>query len=468
MTLPSCLTPMARSIVPLVVLLLGGCASLDTQVARESVRQAIVGKTGQAFDTDKRLPRRVTEPAEVPSADEAVRIALLDNPAVGALLAELDAAEAQAVQTSLLKNPFLHASVLYPNDSQGKAITIDLSWDALGLLTLGPRRESADHARAAARLKVVAGILELAARSRAAWYTHLADKEGSSLSNDQAEAADLGAEISLRLEQAGNIPPMAAGAARAARLDAHYAREDAEMMARTSQERLAALLGVGVPGLLKLPENIPRLPAKDPATPDSAALEAVDLRLAALNADLERTNRQVESVRRSAWTDSVELGWTWDRETTGAWKDGPSLGVSIPLFDTGAARRAATRFEADQLQARIAERKLALAKEAREAASRMKRARDRVENLRENLLPLLSDAQAQALLEYNAMQKSPFHLLDLKQWELSAIRQLVMGLADYWQSRTALEALKMGVSLDAGSEQRPMFVTQPASQTGGH
>jgi hypothetical protein len=66
------------------------------------------------------------------------------------------------------------------------------------------------------------------------------------------------------------------------------------------------------------------------------------------------------------------------------------------------------------------------------------------------------------------MQKDPFHLLVLKQRELVAIRQLVMGLSDYRQVRTTLEALKMGVSLDAGSEPRPMQVAQPASQTEGH
>jgi outer membrane protein, heavy metal efflux system len=170
-------------------------------------------------------------------------------------------------------------------------------------------------------------------------------------------------------------------------------------MARSSQERLAALLGVSDPGLLKLPQNLPRPPAYDPAVPDSSVLEATDLRIATLKAELGRANRQVETTRRSAWTDAVELGWTWDRETTGLWKDGPSLGVSIPLFDTGEARRAGAHFEADELEARIAERKLTLAKESREAAIRMKRARERVEKLRDNLLPLLSDTQGQALLE---------------------------------------------------------------------
>jgi cobalt-zinc-cadmium efflux system outer membrane protein len=462
------LFPWARYL-PLVVSLLAGCTNLDTRIARESVRQSIGQKSGLDIDVAARSSRQKATAISVMSADEGVRLALGDNPRVDAILAELDAAEAQALQASLLKNPFLHASLLFPNDSQGKAIDIGLSWDVLGLLTLGPRREAADQARAAARLKAVAGILELAARSRTAWFTHMADREGAAMLAGQAEAAELSAEIAQRLEQAGNLPPLASSVAQAARLDARFALEDAEMASRTSLERLAALLGVNDPARLALPENLPRLPAVDPAAPDLSILESVDLQLAALRADLARVRQQGESARRAGWTDALELGWTWDRETSGEWKDGPSLGLSVPLFDTGEARRAAARFEADQLEARIAERKLAVTREAREASNRMLRARARVEHLRENLLPLLSDAQDQALLQYNAMQKSSFHLIDLKQQELAAIRQLVVGLADYWQARTTLEALKMGVSLDTSPRAGTVAVTaQPASQSGGH
>ncbi len=455
--------------LPLVVSLLAGCTSLDTRIARESVRQSIREKIGHEVDVLARSPRQKATAIPVMSADAGVRLALGDKPRVEAILAELDAAEAQALQASLLKNPFLHASLLFPNDSQGKAIDIGLSWDVLGLLTLGPRREAADQARAAARHKAVAGFLELAARSRIAWFIHMADREGAALLADQAEAAELRAEIAQRLEQAGNLPPLASSVAQAARLDARFALEDAEMASRTSLERLAALLGVNDPARLALPDNLPRLPAVDPATPDPSTLESVDLQLAALGADLERARQQGESARRAGWTEALELGWGWERETSGEWKDGPSLGLSVPIFDTGEARRAAARFEATQLEARIAERKLALAREAREASSRMQRARMRVEHLREHLLPLLSDSQDQALLQYNAMQKSPFHLIDLKQRELAAIRQLVMGLADYWQARTILEALKMGISLDAAPLAGPVAITaQPASQSGGH
>lgn len=459
------IAPWARCL-PLVGLLLAGCATFEPQAGRDSVRQSIQQKTGLALEPAG--PGARAEADSALSADDAVRIALNNSPGVAALLAELDGAEAQAVQGSLLRNPFLHVGYLYPRDGHGKAIDAGLSWDLLGLISLGPRREAAEHARGAARLNAVAGILELAARSRAAWYAHLADREGVELLADQAEAADLNAEVARRLEQAGNLPPLAAAGAQASRLDARYALEDATLASRSSLEQLARLLGVGDPGRITLPERLPRLPAGDPDIPDPAALEAADLRLAGLRADLERARRQVDATERSAWTDGLELGWSWDREAEGEWKDGPSLGLALPLFDTGAARRAAVRAEAAQMEARIAERRLALAREAREAASRMQRARARVESLRESLLPLLSDAQDEALLQYNAMQKSAFDLLDLKQRELAAVRQLVQGLADYWRARTALEALKLGVSPGAEEAPRPLHVAQPASQTGGH
>jgi hypothetical protein len=81
--------------VLLFALLHSGCANLDPRVARESVRQSIVDKTGQTFIADKQTPHQRATSIEVPTADEAVRLALDDNPAIDALLAELDASEAQ-------------------------------------------------------------------------------------------------------------------------------------------------------------------------------------------------------------------------------------------------------------------------------------------------------------------------------------------------------------------------------------
>ncbi len=461
--------PLARFAPPLLAaLLLSACTTLDTRVSRESVHQTVSAKTGQPVVLATTESARAG-PYTLPTADEAVRLALARSPAVAAILAELDAAEAQAVQAGLLKNPFFHASLLYPHDSHGKAIDLGLSWDVLGVLTLEPRREAADRGRQAARLKAVAGLLELAAQSRAAWYAHLAESEGVVWLADQAEATDLAAQIAQRLEQAGNLPPLAAASAQAAQLETSEALDEARLAAQASRDRLARLLGVADPGQIQLPERLPRLPDMDPAVPDAATLEAADLGLAALTAELEQVRKREEAEGPTAWTGGIELGWNWERETSGEWKDGPNLGIALPLFDTGAARRAGLRFEAAHLEARMAERRLALAREARDAASRMQRARTRVENLREKLLPLLSDAQDQALLQYNAMQKSPFHLLDLKQRELAALRQLVAGLGDYWQARTRLEALRMGIRLESDGPTRAAARTaSPQISSGGH
>jgi hypothetical protein len=98
----------------------------------------------------------------------------------------------------------------------------------------------------------------------------------------------------------------------------------------------------------------------------------------------------------------------------------------------------------------------------------MQQARARVETLRDKLLPLLSNAEDVALLEYNAMQRSTAQLLELKQRELEAIRQLVQGLGDYWQARTALEALRLGVNLNLPASGPAANPGAPARTDGGH
>ncbi len=466
---------LARGLAAVALILLSGCASLDPEAGYRPLRDTVAERGGLDLPwitaqrrglADTLMETLRAQPLEI---DTAVQLALLNHPGLEADLAELGGAEAEAFQSALLRNPFLHVSALYPRDEHGRALDIGVSWDVLGLLALPPRREAADHARAAARLRAGARALGLAARTRAAWYDQVAEREAVDWLRDQEEAAALAAEVAGRLEAAGNLPPMSARASRSALLESRHAREDAEVAAETGRERLAALLGVGDGADLILPERLPRLPARDPDPVDADHLAARHLDIAVLEAELARARKLADRANPGYWTNSLELGWNWDREADGEWKDGPSLGLSLPLFDTGAGRRVAAEFEIRRLEARLRERHAEIRSEARLLDSRMRRARARVESLREELLPLLSDSQDAALLEYNAMHRSVFHLLDLKRRELAAIHRLAAHLADYWRARAGLDALRMGVSLaEAGPTAPDRATTTGAAEQGGH
>jgi outer membrane protein TolC len=437
---------------------LAGCAQLDPDAGMHQVQTTVSSRAGQTVlwqrDAKSRSEAaRLTEqllrqPIDV---DDAARLALLNNANLQASFAELGIAEANAVQSSLLRNPFLHASVQTPRGQGTNALDFALSWDLLGLFTLPLRQDAAEHAKNVARLKAAMRTLELAASARSTWYSYLTARETADWLQELTEASDLIAEIARRIEAAGNQGGLVRANTEAANLESRYILEDAKARTEAALSQLLGLMGLSqVPSF---PDTLPRLPDIDPAAPSRDELEAKHLDIALLKAELARAEKQIAGADRTAWTDGLELGWDWSRETDGAWQDGPSIGIRLPLFDTGVERRAAVGFEVERLQAALVARREGLQREAKLVESDMKRARSRVEHLRDTLLPLLSEAQDTALLEYNAMHRSAAQLLDLKRRELAAIQQLVQGLGAYWQARTAVEALHLGVSLrslDAG------------------
>ena len=117
------IAPWARCL-PLVGLLLAGCATFEPQAGRESVRQSIQQKTGLAMEPAS--PSARAESATALSADDAVRIALNNSPGVAALLAELDGAEAQAVQGSLQ-----HLQAWLGQPQPARSLTVEEKLNAL-------------------------------------------------------------------------------------------------------------------------------------------------------------------------------------------------------------------------------------------------------------------------------------------------------------------------------------------------
>jgi outer membrane protein TolC len=434
---------------------LNGCAHFDPAAGMRQVQSSIAARSGQDVvwqrDADSRAKaaQQTANLLQQPiGVDAAARLALLNNASLQAAFAELGVAEAEALQSSLLRNPFLQVGVQTPRNAGRNALDFGVSWDVLGLFTLSLRQEAAEQAKNAARLQAAMRALELAADTRAAWYGYLTALETVDLRQDMNEANELIAEIARRLDAAGNQAGLARSNAETAALSSRFALDDARARTHEAHARLLGLLGLADAAVVKLPDSLPRLPETDPVAPSRDELEVQHLAIAKLKGELARMQKLAASASRTAWTDGLELGWDWSRETSGDWNDGPSLGIGLPIFDTGAAHRAAAGFDIERLHATLNAQRDSLLREGGLAENRMKQARARVESLRDTLLPLLSGAEDTALLEYNAMQRSAADLLALKQRELDAIGQLVENLGDYWQARTALEALRLGVSLN--------------------
>jgi cobalt-zinc-cadmium efflux system outer membrane protein len=201
--------------------------------------------------------------------------------------------------------------------------------------------------------------LQLAGEVReAAWAVVLADVERRVQRGREASAAALEADVERRVG-AGDLAPVDRLAARAERLAAVAAARDADARARAAAARLRALAGVEAAGAIDEA-------ARDAVPPDAhpsvaLAREAVDAARARLDAAraTRRDNPTVSAVAR------------FERDAYGAdYRNTIRFGIAVPL-DTEA--RNAPRLAA--AGATLAEAEVALAKEARERAAEIERAR---------------------------------------------------------------------------------------------
>lgn len=137
----------------------------------------------------------------------------------------------------------------------------------------------------------------------------------------------------------------------------------------------------------------------------------------------------------------LDAGLRADHSAEGEWAFGPALVTPIPIFDWG---QAAYPREASRLRQRL-EAYAALATTVRATArtleARLQTTKARVTYHREVVLPLHAALVQEAQLQYNAMQITPFQLLQIKRQQIQAGIAYVTALLDYWRARTDLEQL---------------------------
>ena len=85
------------------------------------------------------------------------------------------------------------------------------------------------------------------------------------------------------------------------------------------------------------------------------------------------------------------------------------------------------------------------------------------------ILPIRTKIVDDTLLQYNAMQVGVFQLLLAQQQQITAGRQYIETLRNYWLVRTGLGQILNGRMTDVGQFAGSMMDTAAtAAQTGGH
>ena len=434
---------------PVFLAILASCASVPRDAGFSDVNALARERLGHELRWDRggeddakvheRLRALLSQPL---TADSAVEVALLNNRGIQAVYEQLGVAQADLVQAGLLRNPTLGATVRFPSSGSGSIENeLSIAQDFLDLFTLPLRKSVAERQFAQAKLRVGNAVLQLAADTRAAYFSLLAARHLGELLREISQGHDALAELSQRQREAGNISDLSlsleADAALSAR--AMVARSDGEVLG--AQERLARLLGAwGQEAAFKMLDTLPEMPETDPL-PERLESLAIQQRLDLAVARSERDvlASSLSLANGSRFLPGLQIGAATAHDTEGNRVTGPTLSLELPLFDQGQARLSRLEAQAREADARLDELAIQVRSEVRSARNRLVQGRALVEFYRAAVLPLRERILKQTQLQYNAMQLGLLQLLNARQGQTNAYREYVEALRDYWTARSDLE-----------------------------
>ena len=454
------------------VAVLGGCASFSPdggfgpveQTAKErlskDVRWARSGADRQA------LAQRVSEFLAKPlTADDAVQVALLNNPGLQADFAELGIGEAELVQAGRIPNPGFSFARLKRGDEVELERGLHFNLARLIAMPLIQQLEGRRFAQTQGR--VATAVLSLAAETRKAYVQALAAEETVRYMRQVQQTAEASAELARRMQQVGNFNKLQRAREQAFYAEAALNLARAEQAQRSTRERLTRLLGVwGEQTAFQLPERLPDLPKAPEDRPDIervAMAQRLDVQGATLMA--EQTAKNLGLTKTTRFINVLEVGYLNNSSNEAPTQRGWEIGLELPLFDWGGARVA--RAEAVYMQAvgRAAETAINARSEVREAYGAYRSAWDIAVHLRDELVPLRKLIAEENVLRYNGMLIGVFELLADARLQIASVNSYIESLRDFWIAQADLEMALIGKpSLAAAAG--PAMATGDASGAG--
>lgn len=319
-----------------LMLMLSGCASFSEDGGMEAVSRMTKERTGQPLpkmqnEESTANAQMVRDLLRKPlSADDAVRIALLNNRGLQASLAELGIAEADLVQAGRLRNP----GISFARLSGGGETEIDrgVLFDLAGLLTMPMRSKIEGKRFEQAQLQAVIDAVNLVSEVRRTYFNAVAAQQSAALMTRAKDAAEAGAELAQQMRQVGNWNRLDA-----AREQMFYA-DTASQLARSlhqataTREQLMRLLGLWQSGeTITLPERLPDIPSQPDAMGDLEA-QAMTLRL-----DVQMAKRNAAATadalgltKSTRFINVLDAGYINKNETGNARSNGYEVSVELP------------------------------------------------------------------------------------------------------------------------------------------
>ncbi len=454
------------------ILLLAGCATVDINqsVARtnQEARDFTSGKLNLAQSDVHRAALQSSANALLSkplTQDDAVHLALINSPAMQAMLAQSWADAANAAQLGRLPNPVLTLERLrLPLETD---IGRMLAFGLLDVLTLPQRYRTASARVEQAQLQLTTDVVEKATQVRQAWVAALAAKQSLTYAQQVSDSAEASAELARRMLAVGNFNKLQRARQQAFYADAATQLANASHTATASREALVRVLGLTdvQAQQLQLPERLPDLPAsartgEDVSTAASRGRLDIKMAQAALNAT-------AVAQGLSAITSFTDIELSVIRNTSIERADGHrtnargfEVAVKLPIFDWGGLQRDAMSAQMLAATNRLEATVRAAGSNLRESYSAYRTTYDIAKHYRDEIVPLRKLIADENLLRYNGMIIGVFELLADSRDQISSVIAAINAQQQFWMADAALQSSIMG---------KPMMMQSmsAASATGG-
>lgn len=435
-----------RLFIPAALLstVLSGCASLPADYGRGDVTVLLQERgrdtpwAGDAAAIQQILNELSGKPLAV---NDAVRLALVNNPALNAEYARLGFAAAEVYDAGRLHNPSLSAAVL----ATGAAGFVDersfgfvQSFTSILLLPARSRFAEAEFERV--KQAVGAQILNLASDTEAAYYRLAGAWQTVTMRETVVRAAQASADLAQRFFDAGNINrlelALEQAAASQAQLDVLVARV-AVTVARGALNRLMGLSATE--DSWKVSDRLPAPLEDEDPLPDllkSADTSRLDLAVARKRVSLFADALGV--TRRFRYIGEIDVGVETTRIAEGARLTGPTLSLELPIFNQGEGRVARAEAALQEAEAELRSLEVEISNGVKSAAAEVAAAKARTGQYRQSLIPLREAIVARTQEQVNFMLVGQFELLLAKQQEYDAYQGYLEAVRDYWLARVEL------------------------------
>ena len=453
----------ARSLLAVVyALLLSACAAYQPGLGFEELRENVSKRSGSdlhwsdAQGSSAEIRTTVDRLLQAPlTADSVVRVVLLNSPTGQAILETLNVAQADMILAGLVANPFVAGDARFGGDKT--AFDFSIGQSLLDLVYLPQRWRIGRAEFDAAKAKSASAMLDLVWQARNAFLEFQAAKDTYELRKNVLAAIEASYTLARKLYAAGNITDLALTNEEALFEEEKLALISAELAVTEKSERLGTVMGLASDpaATWQIAAHLPKMPSAEPTREvlEKDAL-AGNLELDQLRNELKALGERSRLAAPLAVFPAAEAGAASQRDTDGSWASGPSLSISLPLFNQGQAARGKADAEVRRAQAKYRAAEISLITELRLAKVRLMKAREEVQRQNQVILPLRKRIVKETEQQYVAMLVGGFELLKAKRDEIDARAVQITALLGYWRARADLERLLAGGKVQSTTEEK--------------